>query len=95
MANQLRIVQVFVADTNENITLDKRILYRGDPKVTDLTDQELYYEIPIMELLKVHNQLRAETVDKEASKRSGKDVFLEPARVRDLRMAVVNIAVFQ
>ncbi len=95
MANtQRRLVQVYIVDPNENVPLDKAVLYKGDEKLTDLTDQELYFEIPVQELLTKHNALRVTLLDKDATKRSDKDRFLEPAKIRDLRMAVINIAQF-
>lgn len=89
-----RIVQVFIADPNPNVPLDRALLYSGAIKFTDSTDQELYFELPIADLLAKHNLERVKWADKEASKRAGKDVLLEPARVRDLRMVVVNVASF-
>lgn len=89
-----RIVRVFLADTDENVPLAHSILHQTDEKLTDLNDQELYFEIPIQEVLRKHNELRATLPDKKASNRAGKDVFLEPVKIRDLRMTVVNITQF-
>lgn len=96
MANQpqRRIVQVFIADPNENVPLDQSVLFTGSQKLTDLTDSELYFEVPINDLLKKHNEQRVKWTDKEASKRAGKDVFLDPVRIRELKMVVVTIAQF-
>lgn len=89
-----RIVKVFVADADENVPLDKRVLYAGDERLTDATNQELYYEIPMGELLKKHNEYRTTLADKKATAKSGKDVMLEPIRIRDLKMIVVTVAGF-
>ncbi len=89
-----RIVKVFIADSNDNLPLEKRVLYEGDQKLTDLTDQELFFEVPIAEVLAKHNEVRAKTVDKKAADKFGRDIFLEPARIRDLKMVVVNVATF-
>lgn len=89
-----RVVQIFIADTNKDIPLVNGLLYQGDPTFTDLTDEELFFEIPIKELLDKHNELREKTLDKQATKRSGRDVYLEAARIRDLKMVVVDIAAF-
>lgn len=89
-----RIAQVFIADTNENIALDKGLLYQGEPTFTDLTDEELFFELDMKSMLEVHNAVRVATLDKRASKTSGRDVYLEPARIRDLNMVVLDIAVF-
>lgn len=90
-----RIVKVFIADPNENLPLDKRVLYSGEERLTDLTDQELFFEVPIKELLDKHNSdTRTKTADKKASEKAGRDVFLEPIRIRDLKMVVVTVAQF-
>lgn len=89
-----RIVKVFIADPNENLPLDKRILYSGDEKLTDLTDQELFFEVPIKELLDAHNAVRAATRDRKQTEKFGREVFLEPVRIRDLKMVVTTVAEF-
>lgn len=95
MANtSIRIVQVFIADTNENVPLDQSVLFKGEQKLTDLTDTELFFEVPMAEILKAHNDKRVTWADKEASKRSGKDVLLDPVKIRDLKMVVVTVAQF-
>lgn len=95
MPNQnRRIVQVFIADPNENVPLDKALLYRGEQKLTDATDAELFFEVPIQELLAKHNAERVKMLDKEASRKAGKDLFLEPVKIRELKMTVVTIASF-
>lgn len=89
-----RIVQVFIADPNDNVPLDKSVLYTGDQKLTDLNDTELFFEVPINDLLKAHNEGRVKMLDREATKRAGKDVFLDPVKIRDLKMVVVTVASF-
>jgi hypothetical protein len=89
-----RIVRVYIADPDPNIPLDKQLLYTGGEKLTDSTDQELFYEIPIQMILTDHNTYRATVIDKKASDKFGKEIRLEPIRIRDLKMAVVVIATF-
>lgn len=84
-----RVVQVFVADLNENVPLEDCILFEGKTKVTDLTDQELFFELDIKTLLAEHNQRRVKIVDKKVKDRTE---HLEPAKVRDLKMTVVVVA---
>jgi hypothetical protein len=84
-----RLVRVFLVDPNASIPLDASMLFKSEEKLTDLTDQELFFEMPVQELLAKHNALRVTLVDKEASKRSNKDVLLEPAKIRDLTMTVL------
>jgi hypothetical protein len=86
-----RLVQVIIVDPNENIPLDQCLLYKGDPKLTDATDQELFFELDIKQLLSAHNENRIKAVDKKVKDRTE---YLEAAKVRDLKMVVVNIATF-
>lgn len=87
----LRIVQVYIADTDENVPVENRILYSGTQKLTDATDQELFFEIGIKEILDKHNTYRATLVNKKIKERTEN---LEPVKIRDLKMVVVNIATF-
>ncbi len=89
-----RIIQVFIVDTDKNVPLDKSVLYRGEQKLTDSTDEELFFEVDIKRLLDAHNEFRTTCLDKKATKAAGKDVLLEAARIRDLKMVVTNIAEF-
>jgi hypothetical protein len=94
MSNR-RIVQVFIADPNESVPLEKSLLYQDDkPHLTDLTDQELFFEIDIKSVLAKHNAYRVTVTDKEASEGKNKDVMLEAAKIRDLKMTVVEVAKF-
>lgn len=93
--NQMRVVKVYIADDDDNLKLEQRLLYTGEEKLTDFTDQELFFEVPINDILKKHNDVRAKTVDKKASDKFGREIFLEPVRIRDLKMVVVEVAVFE
>jgi len=89
--SKTRLVQVFIADTDENLPLEQRILHKGDQKVTDLEDNELFFDIDVKSMLEKHNAVRTATRNKKVK---DKEEFLEPARVRDLKMTVVTIAQF-
>ena len=86
-----RLVRVFISDPNPNLSLDDCLLYRGSEHLTDSTDQELYFELNIKELLDKHNAKRVKVVDKSIKDRTE---YLEPVKIRDLRMVVVEIATF-
>lgn len=86
-----RLVQVFIADPNENVPLNDSLLYRGDQHLTDATDQELFFEIDINMLLKAHNLKRVTFVDKKVKERVE---HLEPIKIRELKMVVVTVAQF-
>jgi hypothetical protein len=86
-----RLVQVFIADTDDNVPLAQCLLHSGTPKLTDLTDQELFYEVDVKTLLDNHNDGRVKLVNKAVKERVE---YLETARIRDLKMTVVTIAQF-
>lgn len=91
LATTRRIVKVFVADPNENVPVDKCLLIQGEEKLTELTDQELFFELDIKAALEKHNAYRVTVRNKAVKER---EEFLEPARIRDLKMTVVTIAQF-
>ena len=83
----LRIVEVYIADPNEYLPLENRILYEGVRHITDDDNQELFFKaFPDVDL-ESHNARRVEFEDDEGNK-------LKPARIRDLEMRVVVIAEF-
>lgn len=88
---QRRLVQVFIVDPDENVPLGDAIIYRGDQVFTDLTDQELFFDIDIKGALADHNIKRKTIIDKAVTDRTA---YLEPARIRDLKMTVTVIATF-
>lgn len=86
-----RFVRVIIVDPNENLPLENRLIYSGTEKITDLTDQELFFELNIQQMLATHNERRVKVVNKKVKDRTE---FLEPARIRDLCMVVTTIASF-
>ena len=86
-----RLVKVIIVDPDENLPLDHCLLYSGEEKLTDATEQELFFEIDIRDLLAKHNERRIKIVDKKVKERTE---HLEPAKIRDLKMVVVNVASF-
>lgn len=86
-----RLVQVFIADPDENLPLEAGLLYSGSQKFTDATDQELFFEVDIQTILKAHNDKRVTLINKKIKDRTE---YLEAAKIRDLKMVVVNVASF-
>lgn len=86
-----RLVQVIIVDNNESVPLEHAVLHRSAEKFTDLDDQELFFEIDIMGLLTTHNERRITWRNKKVKDR---EEMLEPARIRDLKMVVVEVARF-
>jgi len=89
-----RIVQVFIVDPDERVSLESAVLYQGEQKLTDATDEELFFEIGMKDCLEKHNAIRETTVDEEATITASKEIYLKPARIRDLKMVVINVATF-
>lgn len=90
-ATTRRLVQVFIVDPHESVPLADCLLYKGDLQLTDLTDQELFYELDIKQMLDAHNDKRRKIIDKKVKERVE---HLEPARIRDLKMQIVTVAQF-
>jgi hypothetical protein len=90
MSNR-RLVQVFIADPDKRVPLEQSMIYSGEQRLTDLTDQELFFEVDIKNLLDAHNAKRVKIIDKSVKDRSE---YLEPAKIRDLKMVVTTIAQF-
>jgi hypothetical protein len=86
-----RLVQVFIADPNENVPLDSSMIYVGEQKLTDSNDQELFFELDIKNLLDKHNEKRTKMIDKKVKERTE---YLEPVKIRELKMVVVTVAQF-
>ncbi len=89
-----RIVRVFIVDQNENIPLTKCFIHNSEELLTELEDKELFFDLNIKEKLETYNQYRITVRDKKLSEKMGKDVMLEPVRIKDLNMLVVTIAQF-
>lgn len=81
----LRKVRIHFIDPDKHIPLEKRIIFE-DEKVTDLNDQELFFEYPVKELLTKHNEYR-----KGLQNSDGHQLNLEPIRIKDLKMVVVEL----
>mgnify|MGYP001564396029 CR=1 FL=1 len=92
--SKLRVVRVFLVDPDERIPLEKRILHRSEEMTTDATDQELFFGIPVQDLLKTHNAMRTAIKWKDADAK-GEAEPLKEIRIRDLVMTVTTIAEFQ
>lgn len=92
--SKLRIVRVFLVDPDERVPMDKRVLHRTDEITTDATDQELFFGIPVQDLLKQHNELRASVKWKDEGSKAEAEPLKE-IRIRDLIMSVTTIAEFQ
>lgn len=84
-----RIVQVFIADSDESLPLESRLIYKGDQLFTDMSDQDLFFDVDLKPLLVKHNELRAKTLNQNEE-----DTFLKPVRVSELKMVVSVIAEF-
>ena len=89
--NTRRLVQVVIVDPDSRVPVDQSIVYMGAQKLTDFDDSELFFELDIKSLLEAHNAKRTQVVNKAVKDRTE---YLEPARVRDLRMNFIVAAEF-
>jgi predicted MPP superfamily phosphohydrolase len=89
--NKLRVVRVFLVDPDERLPVESRILHKTEELITDATDQELFFGIPVASLLEGHNKLRAST---EWEQRGKTKKGLKEIRIRDLVMSVTTLAEF-
>jgi hypothetical protein len=87
----LRIVRMYLVDPDQNLPLDRRVIHAGAEMTTDATDAELMHEVPVKEILAMHNEFRKTVRDKAVK---SKEVYLEPVRMRDLILSVVTVASF-
>jgi hypothetical protein len=89
-----RYVQIFIMDPDPQVPLKDSILYMSQPFLTDETDQELRAGLSVLKLIESHNKKRVTMKDKEQSKKFGRDIYLEPVKLRDIRLVVTTIAKF-
>lgn len=90
--NVKRLVQVYIADPDVKVPVDQSLLYRDlEPRLTDLNDQELFFEIEIKSKLEAHNEKRKKIINDDIKDRQE---FLKPIKIRDLKMVVQVLAVF-
>lgn len=89
--SERRLVRVVMVDPNDDVPTEGALLYDSKEVFTDKTDQELYFDIPVADLLKAHNDKRTKIVNKAIKERTE---YLEPARIRDLKMLVITLAKF-
>lgn len=89
-----RYVQVFIVDPDDNVPIEQSVLYKSEPFFTDKTNRELWFDVEVKEILERHNKLRKSLIDKKASRKYGKDIHLEEARIKDLKMIVIEIVGF-
>ncbi len=94
MSDKRRIVKVYIVDPDPNLPIEQALIHQSEEKFTELTDQELFFGLNINPLLEKHNDQRRKTVNKNATARGDKEIFLEPVRIRDLKMVVVDVATF-
>ncbi len=90
-----RLVRVMIVDPETNVSLTDCVLYSEPEKLTDMTNQELFYAIQnFQDIVNVYNKKRVKMLDKEASKKYGRDIYLEPVKIRNLKMVVITVASF-
>lgn len=89
-----RYVQVFVVDPDSNVPIKDSILYKSEQFFTDETDMEIRHGLNLTNLLDRHNSKRIKMRNKDASLKFGRDIYLEPLKLRELKIVVSTIARF-
>lgn len=75
----LRLVRIVIIDNDAKLDAKLRVLTEVPERWTDATDQELFYELPIVQLLAEHNGRRV-------------TANMDSIRIRDLVMQVITVA---
>ncbi len=91
MSTQRRLVRVMMVDPHPDVPMDHALLHDSKEVFTDKDDRELFFDMPVAELLRAHNAKRVTWPDKAVKDRVQ---MLEPVRIRDLKMHVIEIAKF-
>lgn len=78
-----RYVSIWIIDQDENVPLEKSLIYEKTMLWTDKTPDELRADIPLNALLEKHNKLRETLKNKE-------DKPLKRIRLRDLQVIIRN-----
>ena len=87
--SERRLVRVIIADPDTNVPVEDALIHDSKEIFTDKTDDELYFDIPVAELLKTHNEKRVKIRNKDVKER---EEMLEPTRIRDITMVVLTLA---
>jgi len=92
MSRLRRMVKVFVCDPDENVPVEKCLLHESEAMMTELSNEELYFDLDLKPLIKAHNAYRKTLLNKKI--RSRKE-HLEKVRLGDLRYAVLSLVEFR
>lgn len=89
-----RLVEVWVVDPHPDVPAGESVLVEYQAYITDKTDEEIKLGLDLMGRLDDHNKMRAKREDKRATRASGVTQFLEPARIADISVAIIPLAIF-
>ena len=90
-----RMVDIYIVDPDLNLPKEHALLFDAKSVLTDETDLELIQHLDTDKMLKDHNDLRANTVDREATRLSEKVVYLRSdLGMKDLRVVITTLARF-
>jgi|Cruoilmetagenom7_1024161.scaffolds.fasta_scaffold03732_19 hypothetical protein len=85
-----RMVRVLIVDPDTQVPVYKSVLHDSKEILTDLTDEELFFEVDLKSAVTRHNVYRGTLKDKDGEAGD----MLEAIRIRDLKMLVVTLAEF-
>lgn len=78
-----RYISAWIIDQDENVPLEKSLIYEKTMLFTDKTPDEIRAGIPLLDLLDAHNKVRLGMKDKEGK-------TLKKIRLRDLQIVIKN-----
>jgi hypothetical protein len=88
-----RLVRIMVVDRCEDVPADESILFQEE-MFTELTDEEIWLSIGLEDALEKYNAKRILLLDKAISREQGRDVVLEPLRLKDVAKVITTLASF-
>lgn len=91
----LKTVNLTLVDNNSNLKAAQKIVYQSLNLVTEHNDDRTIQQVlitgDVAKALAEHNLKRVKVVDKEILRTTGRDVYLEPVEIFDLKWQVIQV----
>ena len=91
----LKTVNLTLVDNNPNLKAAQKIVYQSLNLVTEHNDDRTIQQVlitgDVAKALAEHNLKRVKVVDKEILRNTGRDVYLEPVEIFDLKWQVIQV----
>lgn len=94
--SNLRTLNLTLVDNHPDLKAAEKIVFQQLNYVSEHTDDQTIQQVlmtgDVESALAKHNDKRAKVVDKAILRNTGRDVFLEPVEIWDLKWQVVRVA---